>query len=229
MKIRNGYVSNSSSSSFLIIFKNIFEFCDFHTFSHYKMFEDDLRNATEESGVNHLESLIFQSYYEKYDSVFDYFDIVNDFRDTAQFQIENLFKIAQLSDEEYKNTLKKVENITREIRNKVDKKYPYILDVFDNARNPYMFLNQEEIDFVSQCKKELSEKFYEENFYNELKKDAKQIATDLKNGLKNQGYEVKSIRYEDHTEDGYFMEKGFMPFLESNPEKNYEIITTCEH
>ena len=125
--------------------------------------------------------------------------------------------------------MKKVKKLSDEFWKKINEKYPYISHVVFNSRNPHMFLNKDENKFFMDCRAEFTKQFYEESFYKDLKKDAEKIASDLEKALKIKGYEIRSLRYEDDSDDGFFMEKGFMPFLASNPERNYEIIATSNH
>lgn len=48
MKIRSGFVSNSSSSSFLIVCKDFSEFDKFKNFIDYEVFKEDYNNSSEE-------------------------------------------------------------------------------------------------------------------------------------------------------------------------------------
>lgn len=56
MKIRTSYVSNSSSSSFLIICKNFSEFDKFKVFDGYETFKEDFDKSSEEEAINWLAS-----------------------------------------------------------------------------------------------------------------------------------------------------------------------------
>lgn len=56
MKIRSGFVSNSSSSSFLIVCKDFSEFDKFKNFIDYEVFKEDYNNSSEEDARLWLET-----------------------------------------------------------------------------------------------------------------------------------------------------------------------------
>ena len=55
------------------------------------------------------------------------------------------------------------------------------------------------------------------------------IAKEIYQSLIDKGYNIKFLRYEDHTNIGSFMEHRFMPFIADNPDRKYEIFITNEH
>ena len=75
MKIRSGYVSNSSSSSFLICFNDENEFSKFDKFNKFNMYKNfmiDFKNKTfynDESSIELIESILFEYLYSIGDNV----------------------------------------------------------------------------------------------------------------------------------------------------------------
>lgn len=230
MKIRSSFVSNSSSSSFLIVFQNIFDFYDFKTFKSFDFFEQDLRNATEESGLNLLKDAIFECYldeYERFSSGESYTDKL------VTYEISNLFKLAKLSDKEFTESIEKVKTLKEKYTDMIRKKYPKMMGNIFISKAPRALLTSEESDFYESVLEEFNKEFNSDEFYNELEKDSDKIANDLKDALKKEGYEVKAIckneAFEsDEERERNTKEYNFITFIKTNPERNYQIIIVNE-
>ena len=64
MKMRNGYVSNSSSSSFLVVYDNLEDFAPFRLFEKgYNCLMHDIPSSTDEDVIGFIESFIANYFY----------------------------------------------------------------------------------------------------------------------------------------------------------------------
>lgn len=224
MKIRTNYVSNSSSSSFLIIYKDISDFSKFEPFKGYERFCNDLNNSNYEKGLEHLKSIIFESLYDEYDSRTQFKKIY------CSNNVYHIMIMADMKLDEYQNLVYKIEELADDFYEKIIDKYPGLIHEIQYYENYHMMPGkEEEKKFIEKCQDEFQEAFYDETFYGELEKSSNELAEKIMEKLKEKNYEVRSISYEDHTEEGSMMETGFMPFIAKNHERNYEIITTYEH
>ena len=92
MKIRMGFVSNSSSSSFLVAYKNFEDFFRFSLFNGFKIFIEDMKKTKDfdknvkEFIVRKLEDYFYCHYYnisssekiyEKMDEIFGIYDLTD--------------------------------------------------------------------------------------------------------------------------------------------------------
>ena len=224
MKIRNGFVSNSSSSSFLIIYKSLKDFCKFEMFECFETFYNDLKNADPSIAFNHIRAIIDGALYRLYDRLenFMFLNTEND--------VWDLLEMSRVPYEEYRNLEEKILNLGHQYQENVFKKYPDIRDICFNAEgNYYCFIDKEQMNFIQECEKKYRDTYYDEAFQKELDEGIENLTMKIQDALTEKGYQIRSIRYEDHDDKGYIMEQGFMPFLKRNPERKYEIFTTNEH
>lgn len=206
MKIRNGFVSNSSSSSFLVIsFNKIYDFFKFKDFKGHDIFMKDIENDTDEESKGFIYSFLIDYYYDEY-SKFMKKDMPGGINIDNIDYIRYLFDISGADDKDYWNIISKVNKNGMEFWVK-------------NHDNFGTNKNQDEI-------RDYQNSYYEDE---ESKRKIEETANKIFDGMKAKGINVNFVRYDDDTDDGCYMETGFMPFLMANPEKNYCIISINEH
>lgn len=207
MKIRNSFVSNSSSSSFVVIYKSDNDFIKFDKFKGYQEFINDLNNSdikdAEASIFGHLSRFYYNTYFKFTHE--EYYKI--DSRMSFNFDwLDFLFEESKVDDKEWWNIIQETNLKGSEfwMANKGNL----------NSNNP---------EYVK----------YHDGYWNDNETEAKikikDIAKQIVKGLKENGYNLGWMRYHDDTDEGYYMETGFMPFIQRNPEREYMIIAQSEH
>jgi hypothetical protein len=69
MKIRTGYVSNSSSSSFLVVYHEITDFVRFSLFDYFSRFISDVQKSEEKHVIMYMEYAIREFLHSKYNGL----------------------------------------------------------------------------------------------------------------------------------------------------------------
>jgi hypothetical protein len=207
MKIRNSFVSNSSSSSFVVIYKSDNDFIKFDRFKGYQEFINDLNNSNIKDAEVAISEHLKEFYYNTYFKFTHEEYYKNDSRMVFNFDwLDFLFEESKVDDKEWWNIIQETNLKGSEfwMANKENL----------NANNP---------EYVK----------YHDGYWNDKETEAKMkikdIAKQIVKGLKDNGYNLGWMRYHDDTNEGYYMETGFMPFIKCNPERDYLIITQSEH
>jgi heme oxygenase len=205
MKIRTNYVSNSSSSSFLVICHNKeYDFIKFKEFNGYDVFMKDIQVTNEKEAKEFIASFLMNHYYHEHMKYLK--KKLPDINLDDLSYIDYLFEISGIDDSKYWNIIQETNRIGSN----------FWIENEDNL---------ETNKILNEIRK------YEDSYYENKDNKCKitEIANEIFDNLKSKGVFVEFIRYEDDTKQGAYMEQGFMPFLNANPEKNYCIISCSEH
>lgn len=238
MKIRMGFVSNSSSSSFLVAYKNFEDFVRFSLFNGFEIFIEDMKKTKDFDKnvkkfiVKKLDDYFCYHYYdissseeiyEKMDEICGIFDFTN-----ISFIDEN---------GPFEKIFEKFNNLKKEFWNFIEKNNSKLFEFIEPIR--YSQIDVEEIvlryadddermfwvcavnDYHKKC-----EEFY---YSDEFKKSIENVTDKLIEEFKKSGVKLKFLRYEDDTHDGYMMENEFMPFMAKDPENKVRVFQIYEH
>lgn len=207
MKMRSNYVSNSSSSSFLVTYKDIGDFAGFASFDGYEQLMNDLGNASENDALGHIKAVISRALHEHINTVVA--RIFPDRFDKSSFYGEELLMLENAYDlEECKGLLDELNNYFNEMWDYANEIVPAVADddmpnLFDNMGSAYHLLQEK------------SDKIWP---------DVEFVAAKIYYHLKSQGWKVAAVEYGDDTDEGSYMEHEFMPFISNAPRMNF-IIT----
>lgn len=221
MKVRTSYVSNSSSSSFLILYKDLKDFDQLKAVKGYETFIGDLQDPdSKELCVSEIERLLSAAIYEVEDNC----PVFKDYYPFSEYDtIEDLMKIAEVPVEKLDKLLGRYRECAKAFVTKLAGHG--LLDPVLRAKSAFA-LEPDDYKKYHELKAEFSKSFQELRWKD---RKTKRLADEIYNKLQEKGFEVHRLEYEDHTEDGWYMEKGFMPFAARNPDCQYVIITTNNH
>lgn len=187
MKVRTGFVSNSSSSSFLIVCKDFSEFDKFKCFIDYDVFKEDYNDSSEEDAKIWIETEFKDLFYNR---IY-----------VAKHKNDSMYSF--YSDMYNKNNI-----------------WDLMFSEADNAVDHGLctsYMNKVSM-YIWEDKVEEAEEFVRNDI------DYGQLTDILMRQLKERGFTLRAVSYEDHSEVGSYMEHQFMPFLSYNPESEYKQV-----
>ena len=203
MKVRNGYVSNSSSSSFLVIYENENIFNKFKEFNGYTQFINDIKEEKKEEAIFFIQNFLQHYWY-----------LIHN-----QYLKKDISMIGDLETNMYINFLFEESKID-------DKEFWKIIQETNKRGYEFWEKNKDNLNWKNpECQA------YEESYYENknVKYKIYEIGKKIYNGLIKNNNFIKFVRYEDDTSEGAYMEQRFMPFLSNNPDGGLVILTQNEH
>lgn len=205
MKIRSNYVSNSSSSSFLILYHSKKDFGKFCQFKGYDILMNNIKDIPEsndfEFALDHIRGIVERS--------------VSDIKHYIIWDEEKW--------RNYDWNYSSLERLSFE-----DK----LFNSFDQFTEPIYEFRNKAVEIYekmqSDNKGKDTSKILEE--FAKIEPDCEKIANDIFNWLKLKGWNMTAVEYCDECGDpGSYMEHEFMPFVAVNPEREYCINQLSKH
>ena len=213
MKVRNGFVSNSSSSSFLVAYHSKDDFSKFSKFDGYKELLHDLsskRNSSLSTSVEHVEMVIDNYLYFFTDHMVDRVCGCDDDRDSHDYEeyYELIYNL-ECDDEEFMAPINKYRDDVRDMLEKMAGEGEL------KAKDGYI---------------DASVRFEAVEKTNRLRPDAHAIAEAMCQWIiMKKGMLVSTVEYEDDSDFGAYMEHEFMPFLSHCPRADFFVHRHSMH
>ena len=208
MKIRTGFVSNSSSSSFLVIYRDIDDFNRFSGFVELPSLVHDLSTSTVDKVFGFVKELILR---DGYDSYYKYTSNYEDVHSTTSdfWEIQELVQLSGADDSKY-----------CEWRGKISTAGFAFYREHDVANATYVY----DKDWY---------RAYDAAWSDTISKDldviASELARDIVDRLSAGGYAAACVEYEDHDDYGCYMEHDFMPMIAADADHKISVITINNH
>lgn len=216
MKIRNGFVSNSSSSSFLVVYHTKDDFAKFSQFEGYDDLINGIGGDSDEDVLSHISTVISSYLSCTTDRCSDY--------------VTGTDMASEFSSGEYFNLVYGLE-IPDEMTSPIDKYDKAMWDYADEVKAAAV-IPDKKADHqgfwkcVDGIRKQISDKSEEVLSGTDGLKD---MPNRILGFIKSKGYAVSCVEYGDDTDDGAYMEHEFMPFVAMAPRSGFYIHTLNLH
>lgn len=212
MKTRAGYVSNSSSSSFLVLYHDVSEFDNFSKFDGYETMLKDIK-----SNSMNIEKCKMHLEMEMNNKIYDLINIAwNRMNENNWPYSATYFADAAFDDLIYFLNLDQDEKAGAFL---MDEFHSKLMEYADEHPVP------ENIDYKEQQKYRYKlKKFAEQHM-----PDVKETASLLCDKMAEKGYQLSTIRYSDDCGCGSYMEHEFMPFVKICPEAKFHVNILNQH
>lgn len=237
MKIRQGFVSNSSSSSFLIAYKDTKDFDRFSSFKGFDIFKKDMEAAEEfdeEAVKAFLVSKLktyFYSLYTTWDEFGEEKENLNELLDISD-NVDARDFLCSLS--AARGKFGAFENdFWKDLEESQPELYAFVA--------PLMLTSVDLDDYVIRMASEEHKKTWlevvlkyrarcREYYYgDEFREIVNKAANELIDAYKKSHIKLKVLRYEDHSDEGSYMEHDFMTFLAGDPEEKFNVFILNQH
>lgn len=237
MKVRQGFVSNSSSSSFLVAYKDMKDFDRFSSFEGFDIFKKDMEAAKEYDAVKEFMAFKLHGYF-----YYLFYDWSNSSESREEFDVLwDIFHLASSDFFSVNSLLRKIDDTFCSLREAfwadLEKNEPELyrlvkplsfseIDLDDYVRRVG---SSEEKEKWRAAMREYHKKFGEYYRGEFFEQDIERTVEVLLEDYKKSSIELKVLNYEDHSEEGSYMEHSFMPFLTGDPEGKVSVFTNNEH
>lgn len=208
MKIRTCFVSNSSSSSFMVIYRTVEDFDRFSKFEHLPDLLNDLSRSTTEYAFNFVKSLIEMDGYDCYHKYASNYKDVRGISSTF-WTIQELVRLSGADDSKYCSWLGDVSLAG----------FKFYED-HDVANTTYVYDKEWYKEYAAA---------WTDRREAELEELANELAKDITDGLNAAGYTTACVEYEDHDDYGSYMEHDFMPMLAADADHKVAVFTINNH
>lgn len=215
MLIRNGWVSNSSTSSFVVIYDDAHQFDKLATFDGYRTFLEDLNKAIDpERPVWVLAAELGAAVYETKESY-----ISGRYR-APDYVVDELLEDYNVDDTEYRELFSKVCKKAREL----DEANPEDKREYEHQLNGWFYRDFGK-EVYSVCE-DLAKRLVEA-----IRKSGKKITaiTYGNDDCKDYWERFTEPQNDLDTVNGAYMEGEFVPWVASMPNRKYTVIIHREH
>ena len=230
MKIRAGFVSNSSSSSYIIVYKSLKDFDMFKDFKEGARLLKSITADTIGGKKRALMQMVLNFLYDDFDSRLNLEGPTASFEDSDAFvSFWELLHLLAIPFESYLQIFKLFSDVQDKYFQPLKTKYPRLIEKLEMSNDSWCrCTNEDEAKDIQEAINSCREVIYSTDFVNKVDALVDTFTEEINNKLREKKLKLHACTYSDYSEEGSDM-CDFIEWITKYPKSKFNIIQYVDH